>query len=78
MPDGDDHGNWDDETMGDRVSRLEAAIRQLQAELEWIKVALQGRIPADVKEKTSPPILGPVVVALIGAIGAIVAARPWA
>lgn len=63
--------------MGDRVSRLEAAIKQLQAELEWVKVALQGRAPSASPEKTRPPILGPALVAAISAAGVILASKPW-
>lgn len=66
-----------EQAMQNRVSKMEAAIQQLQAELEWVKVAMQGRVPAETAKKTKPPILGPILVALIGAVGAVAAARPW-
>lgn len=63
--------------MADRITKLEQAIERLQAELEWIKMVLGGKVPEHQPEKTSPPW----VLILIGSVTplgvAILTTQPW-
>lgn len=67
--------------MRDDISALKATIEQLKSELSWVKQTLamllkDGPKPAEHPEKSSPPIVGPLLVAAVGAIGTILAASP--
>ena len=56
------------------MNDLKAAIARLQVEMEWLKALVLNRPP----EKTDrPPVLGPAIIALIGAVGIVIASKPW-
>lgn len=65
------------EDLNDRISKLEATIEQLKAELAWVRVMLSGKAPVDTAEKTSPPW----VLILIGSVTpvavAVLTTQPW-
>lgn len=66
-----------EDDMADRLSKLEAGVEQIKAEIEWIKVVVGGKAPSEVPTKTSPPwflILSGTITPLAVAI---IATQPW-
>lgn len=67
----------EDESVDDRMNKLEAALEQLKAEIAWLKLVLAGKAPEEHPDNTSPPW----VLILVGAITplavAIVSTQPW-
>jgi len=67
----------EDEDLADRLSKLEATVNQIKAEIEWVKVVVQGKAPAEVPVKTSPPWLLILTGTITPLAVAIIATQPW-
>lgn len=67
----------EDDDVADRLSKLEAGIEQVKAEIEWIKVVVGGKAPSTVPEKTSPPWLLILSGTITPVAVAIIATQPW-
>lgn len=67
----------DDGTKGNDMGDVRAAVKQLQAEMEWVKVVLSGQKPAEAPQKTSPPWITIVTFVVGPAMAAFIATAPW-
>lgn len=66
-----------DQDMADRITKLEQAIERLQAELEWIKMVLGGKVPKQHEERTNPPWVLILVGSITPLAAAIITTQPW-
>jgi hypothetical protein len=67
-----------EESMADKLTKLETTVERMQAELEWVKVVLSGKKPEDTAAKTSPPWLATASLLIVPIVTAIIATKPWA
>lgn len=62
----------DDTDRNEGMDDLRAAIRQLQAEMEWVKVVLLKQEPKDGGAKTSPPWLATITALMVAILPTII------
>ena len=56
---------------------IRTALKQLQAEMAWVKVVLSGGKPASSDAKTSPPWVTIITFVVGPAFAAFIATAPW-
>jgi hypothetical protein len=64
-------------TPEDDMDEIRSAIRQLQAEMAWVRAMLTGQKPSEASQRTSPPWLTSVSLIAVPIITAIIATKPW-
>jgi hypothetical protein len=62
-----------DEDMDD----IKSAIKQLQAEMLWVRSILTMQRPSDAPLRTSPPWLTLCLGGLVPIVVAVIATKPW-